>query len=61
METLAELLAPDFVDHSMLPGQVPEREGYIRKIAEERAAFPTYVASSRTRQPTDDTVITRLS
>jgi ketosteroid isomerase-like protein len=27
LETLDELLAPDLVDHTMLPGQDPSREG----------------------------------
>ena len=34
-----ELLAPGFVDRSLLPGQVPTREGYKRSITEFRAAF----------------------
>ena len=34
-----ELLAPDFVDRSLLPGQESSREGYKRSITEFRAAF----------------------
>jgi ketosteroid isomerase-like protein len=34
-----ELLAPDFVDRSLLAGQGPSREGYKRSITEFRAAF----------------------
>ena len=30
LETLDELLAPDFVDHTLLPGQDPSRQGYLR-------------------------------
>jgi predicted ester cyclase len=37
--TLEELLAPDFVNRSALPGQKPDREGYLRSAAEYHAAF----------------------
>ena len=30
LETLDELLAPDFVDHNLLPGQDPGREGFMQ-------------------------------
>ncbi len=39
LETLDELLAPDFVDHSLLPGQTPGREGLLQGIAEDYAAL----------------------
>ena len=35
LDTLDELLAPDFVDHSLEPGQDAGREGYMRALAEE--------------------------
>jgi serine phosphatase RsbU (regulator of sigma subunit)/predicted ester cyclase len=38
LDVLEELLAPDFVDHSLLPDQDPGREGYIRSDAEDHAA-----------------------
>jgi serine phosphatase RsbU (regulator of sigma subunit)/predicted ester cyclase len=38
LDALEELLAPDFVDHSLLPDQDPGREGYIRAAAEDHAA-----------------------
>ena len=34
LDTLEELLAPDFVNHSLLPGQDPGREGYILSVTE---------------------------
>jgi hypothetical protein len=40
LETLDELLAPDFVDHSLLLGQEPGREGYMKSVAEDCAAVP---------------------
>jgi serine phosphatase RsbU (regulator of sigma subunit)/ketosteroid isomerase-like protein len=39
LDTLEELLAPDFVDHSLLPGQEPGREGYKQQVAEQIAAL----------------------
>src|SRR5215218_9519155 len=39
LDTLDELLAPDFINHSLLPGQDPGREGYIQSAAEKHAAF----------------------
>jgi predicted ester cyclase len=37
--TLEEMLAPDFVNHNLLPGQTPDREDYLRSTAEYHAAF----------------------
>jgi serine phosphatase RsbU (regulator of sigma subunit)/predicted ester cyclase len=34
-----ELLAPDFVDRSLLPGQEPDRESFKRSVAEMQAPF----------------------
>jgi serine phosphatase RsbU (regulator of sigma subunit)/predicted ester cyclase len=39
LDMLDELLAPDFVDHSLLEGQEPGREGYKRQLAEQHAAL----------------------
>jgi len=36
---MEELLAPDFVNHNLLPGQAPGREGYLRAITEYHAAY----------------------
>lgn len=38
-DIIDELLAPDFVDRSLMPGQEPDREGYKRSIAEMNASF----------------------
>src|SRR5919107_5405448 len=35
LDTLDELLAPDFVDHSSFAGQEPGREGYMQQVAEQ--------------------------
>ena len=39
LDTLEEMLAPDFVDHNLIPGQRPGREGYLRALAEYHAAY----------------------
>jgi serine phosphatase RsbU (regulator of sigma subunit)/predicted ester cyclase len=39
LDTLEQMLAPDFVDHNLLPGQRPGREGYLRSFAEFHAAY----------------------
>jgi predicted ester cyclase len=39
LDVMDELLAPDFVDRSLLPGQQPDRDSYKRGLAENRAAF----------------------
>lgn len=39
LDALEHMMAPDFVDHTLAPGQVPDREGYKRRVAEYAAAF----------------------
>jgi len=39
LDTLEEMLAPDFIDHNLIPGQEPGREGYLRAFAEYHAAY----------------------
>jgi serine phosphatase RsbU (regulator of sigma subunit)/predicted ester cyclase len=39
LDTLDEMLAPDFVDHNLIPGQQPGREGYLRAFTEYHAAY----------------------
>jgi predicted ester cyclase len=39
LDTLDELMAPDFADRSLLPGQDSSREGYKRSATEFYAAF----------------------
>jgi serine phosphatase RsbU (regulator of sigma subunit)/predicted ester cyclase len=60
LETLDELLAPNFINHSLLPGQDPSREGYLRTIAEDHAALSD-IRTTIEYQATDgdDIVITR--
>src|ERR671932_669534 len=39
LDTLEEMLAPDFVNHNLIPGQQPGREGYLRSFADYHAAY----------------------
>ena len=39
LEALEEMLAPDFVNHNLLPGQAPDLDGYLRSFTEYHAAF----------------------
>src|SRR5215208_6865199 len=36
---MEEMLAPNFVDHNLIPGQQPGREGYLHSTAEFHAAY----------------------
>src|SRR5215216_457896 len=38
LDAMEEMLAPDFVDHSLIPGEGPGREGYLQSTAEYHAA-----------------------
>jgi serine phosphatase RsbU (regulator of sigma subunit)/predicted ester cyclase len=61
LEAIEEILAPGFVDHSPLPDQGPGREGYMRLLAEDRAALSD-VRTTFEYQATDgDMVISRLT
>src|SRR5918998_1186394 len=39
LDTLEEMLAPDFVNHNLIPGQQPGREGYLQSFSEYHAAY----------------------
>src|SRR5215212_11178847 len=39
LDTLKEMLAADFVDHNLIPGQQPAREGYLGAFTEYQAAY----------------------
>src|SRR5215203_3260634 len=39
LDTVDEMLAPDFVDHNLIPGQQPAREGYLRGLTAFHAAY----------------------
>jgi serine phosphatase RsbU (regulator of sigma subunit)/predicted ester cyclase len=61
LDTLDELLAPDFVDHSLQLDQEPGREGFMRSVAEEPAIFSNVRANIEDQAAEGDKVITRLT
>ena len=56
---MREMMAPDFVDHVVLPGQDSSREGYLRGVAEDRAAFSNIRLSVEDQVAEGDKVVTR--
>src|SRR5215204_593064 len=61
LDTLDELLAPDFVDHSLQADQEPGREGFMRSVAEEPAIFSNVRANIEDQAAEGDKVISRLT
>src|SRR5215204_6598975 len=61
LDTLEELLAADFVDHSLQPDQGPGREGFMRSVAEEPAIFSKVRANIEDQAADRDKVISRLT
>jgi serine phosphatase RsbU (regulator of sigma subunit)/predicted ester cyclase len=39
LDTVEEMPAPDFFDHNLIPGERPDREGYLQSTAEYHGAF----------------------
>jgi serine phosphatase RsbU (regulator of sigma subunit) len=61
LQTLDELLAPDFVDHGLQPDQDPSRQGYLRTTAEDQAIFSNILINIEDQVAAEgDKVITRL-
>jgi serine phosphatase RsbU (regulator of sigma subunit)/predicted ester cyclase len=61
LDTLDELLAPDFVDHGLLPGQEPGREGYKQQVAEQIAALSDVRFVIEDQLAKGDKVVTRIT
>ena len=61
IEAMEKLLAPDFVDHSLLPDQDPGREGYVKSVAEEHAIFSNIRHIIEDQVAEGDKVTSRLS
>ncbi len=51
LDVIDELLSPDLVDRSLLPGQEANREGYKRSMAGFRAPSLISARPSMTRSP----------
>ena len=56
-----EVLAPDFVDRDVLPGQGQDRKGYKRSLSEDRAAFSNFEITIEDQIAEGDKVVTRLT
>jgi predicted ester cyclase len=61
LDTLDELLAPDFVDHSLLPSQEPSREGYKQQVAEQIAALSEVRCIIEDQLAKGEKVVTRIT
>jgi len=61
LDVLDELLAPDFVDHSLGLGQEPGREGRKRFSAEIIAPFSGMSLTIEDQIAVDDKVVTRYT
>jgi predicted ester cyclase len=61
LDVIDELLAPDFVDRSLLPGQEPDRESFKRSVAEMNAPFSDTVITIDAQVAEGDKVITWYS
>ena len=60
-DTLDDLMAPGFVDRSLLPGQGSSREEYKRSAAEFYTAFPTREFTIEDQIVQGDKVVTKFS
>jgi serine phosphatase RsbU (regulator of sigma subunit)/predicted ester cyclase len=61
LDTLDELLAPDFVDHSSFAGQEPGREGYMQQVAEQIAALSEVRCIIEDQLAKGEQVVTRIT
>jgi predicted ester cyclase len=61
LDAVEEMLAPDFVDHSLLPGQGSSREGYKRSAIEFYGAFSIADFTIEDQIVQGDKVMTRFS
>ena len=59
MQTLEELMAPDFVDRSLLPGQKPSREDYKQSLADMLAVFENTSFTIEAQIAEGDQVVSR--
>jgi serine phosphatase RsbU (regulator of sigma subunit) len=61
LDTLDELLAPDFVDYSLQPGQEPGREGFMQLVVQLSAAVSNASVLFEDQAAEGDKVISRLT
>ncbi len=61
LAALEEMMAPDFIDHSVLPVQGTTREDYLQDVAEDQAASSDAQLSIEDQIAEDDKVMSRLA
>jgi serine phosphatase RsbU (regulator of sigma subunit)/predicted ester cyclase len=61
LDALEELLAPDFVDHNLLPGQAPGREGYLQGVVEDHTAYSNFYYVIEDQMTSGDKVISHVT
>jgi predicted ester cyclase len=61
LDALDEIMAPDFVDRSLLPSEEPDREGYKRSVAEDHTAFSDLRYIIEDQVAKDDKVVSRIT
>jgi len=59
LNVIDEVLAPDFVDHDLLPDQEPDREGYKRNLSKDLDAFSDFDITIEDQIAEGDKVVTR--
>jgi predicted ester cyclase len=59
LDVIDELLSPDFVDRSLMPGQGPTREDFKRSVAEILEAYPITNFTIEEQIAEGDTVVTK--
>jgi steroid delta-isomerase-like uncharacterized protein len=61
LDVIDEVLAPDFVDHDLLPDQDPDRDGYKQGLSADRAAFSNLGIAIEDQIAEGDKVVTRFT
>jgi serine phosphatase RsbU (regulator of sigma subunit)/predicted ester cyclase len=61
LDAIEQMMSPDFVDHTLAPGQQPDREGYMRQVAEYAAAFSHLTYTIEDQVAGGDKVVTRFT
>ena len=61
LNVIDKVLAPEFVDHDLLPDQEPDREGYKRGLSKDLAAFSNLEITIEDQIAEGDKVVTRLT
>ena len=61
LDVVDELLSPDFVDRSLMPGQGSTREDYKRSVAEYLEAFPITSFTIEEQIAEGDTIVTKYT